>query len=61
MTSVKRQLNMDADDIMANGKETPKRAKRRVSSIDGVCVCVCVCVCVDAVWCVYEYDVFACT
>ena len=43
MTSVKRQLNMDADDIMANGKETPKRAKRRVSSIDGVCVCVCVC------------------
>ena len=36
MTSVKRQLNMDADDVMANGKETPKRAKRRMSSLDGV-------------------------
>ena len=37
MTSVKRQLNMDADDVMANGKETPKRAKRRMSSLDGAC------------------------
>ena len=40
MSSVKRQLNMDAE-CLVNGDETPKRSRKRTTSFEGEYVCVC--------------------
>ena len=39
MSSVKRQLNMDAVDTVRNGLETPSKLRRRTTSVDGTPVC----------------------